>query len=731
MNMVKIRTMIISLCIVGLLINVVYFGFFDNTSNDVGEGGKDGNEVRDDPAGGPDQQGDSSSVNLELNTAREITVGAVTHTVTITAISGDTVTLIIESDPVELTATLNIPENVDTDNDDIYDLQVLITAISGSTVTLTMTTILIPKDDKVIEDYVVHQPPLHIGDEYRYDFTIFAELYNENTSSGEYERYALNGNGQWDFGVYGPVDAESGFGEIYQTVLERKQADGSFTVSIDSPDIGKVSVAGTFSADRSEYFELEEGTLIKVVNEGEMGVDQLPQAEIPVPVQYKGYVRTYPDPEEEVQPSIEDLIYKDKDITLGDEGSIYYEGSGMEGEDAAGYYNWTAEEMENVAGFPSMRVNITRRIWGFLDFTETVWLSSNTPYPTRTFIRTNTSWSKGNDTGWIIIEQDRILSSGHERGSSPIPWVNSAASFADKHPLGEFQEWDMIPRGGYKFDNTEITDPKNPDLAVQMAPDAALEYLLEESPGLSDFNSEFPGSLAIAGTYNATLSTLDPQNTAGSHYWNITLADYMSQKELEPYYEDYSEYEKEHEDDEDVEEKDGKRAEEDTGDKEKFDWPEHIYTARVAKNITKNINPLNPYSAEVEMDKDYGRNDGWTEKKRTDLDELGCTLSGAVDIVAADEMAGTELFDRNGNLDMRDQEISISKGATTADMPGVQIVQQITGIVMPSANYGWIFWKGSVYEQGDMFSAAVDVETGRQVYVMKISGTALIGLFGK
>jgi len=727
--MVKIKTILISLCIVGLLINVAYFGFFGYTDNDDKESPEGGENGGNDPATDLDQQGDSTSIDLELNQADIISIGAVTHTVTVTDISGDTVTLIIESDPVEVTASLNSPENVDTDNDDIYDLRVLITAISGSTVTLTMTTILIPKDDTVIEDYVVHQPPLHIGDDYRYDFTIFAELYNENTSSGEYERYALNGNGQWDFGVYGPVDAESGFGEIYQTVLERKEADGSFTISIDSPDMGKVSVAGTFSADRSEYFELDGGTLIKVVNQGEMGVDQLPQAEIPVPVQYEGYVRTYPDPVEEVQPSIEDLIFKDKDITLGDEGSIYYEGSGMEGEDAAGYYNWSAEEMENVAGFPSMRVNITRKIWGFLDFTETVWLSSNTPYPTRTFIRTNTSWQKGNDTGWIIIEQDRILTSGYQRGSEPVPWKNSAASFADKHPSGEFLKWDMVPKGGYKFDNTELSDPKNPDLSVQMAPEVALEYLIQESPGMTDFDGEFPGSLAIKATYNATLSTLDPQNTAGSHYWNFTIADYMSENELQPYYEAYEEYEKEHED-EDRDGKDGKRAEEDE-DEEGFDWPEHIYSARAAKNITKNINPLNPYSAEVEMDKDYGRRDGWTEKRRSDLDAYGCTLSGAVDIVAADEMAGTELFDRNGELDMRDQEISITRGATTANMPGMQIIQQITGIVMPSANFGWIFWKGSVYEQGDMFSAAVDVETGRQVYVMKISGTALMGLFGK
>ncbi len=719
--MSKIKTLLIIICIASLLINVVYFGIFDNVWEKEEELNNDDDDEK--PGSGPSnndpiQQGESTSEGIKVGETEEMVVGAVTHSVTVTGIDGDTVTLIIESDPVEVTATLDIPEYVDTDKDEIYDIQVLVTDISGTTVKLTLTSILVPINNTGNEVISVRQPSLHMGDDFRYDFSVFAELYAENKTSGEYERYTITGNGQWDFKVYGPVDAESGYGEIHSCVQERMVADGALTVVVDTPDTGKVSVDGSFSADRSEYSELKSRTLIKAVNQGEMAIDQLPRATVPVPIQYEGYVRTYPDPTEEVQPTLEDQIYEDKDITVGDEGSVYYEGPYEEAV-SQGYYNWTAEQMENIAGIPSLKINITRQYWGFLDFIQTVWISSKTPYPTRTFLRTNTTWDEENEKGWIIIEQDRTLTSGYSRGSDPIPWEDTEATFQDTHPDGEFLKWDKIPKGGYKFDNTELEDPINTEFAVHMSPEDALDFMIRNSTGMGEFTDEFSNTLVTEATYWANLSNLDPQNNAGSHYWNITLADYMSWDELEPIFEDYEEWEEEHEGEE----------WEDIPEEERFHWPEHLYAARVAKNITKSINPLDPYSAEIEIDKDYTREEGWSWIKRSELDDEGCTLSGAVDIVAGDDMASTELFDRSGDLDMNDLGIVVAKGATSSQLPAAQVLQQITGIVMPSANYGWIFWKGSAWEQGDMFSAAVDVETGRMVYITKISGTALMGMF--
>ncbi len=716
--MSKIKTLIIIICIASLLVNVVYFGLFENVWEKDGELQDDDDDDKPGPGPGdndPIQQGDSTSEGIKLGETEEMVVGAVTHSVTITDIEGDEVTLIIESDPVEVTATLDIPEYVDTDKDDIYDIQVLITEISGTTVKLTLTSILLPINNTGDEELSVRQPPLHIGDDYRYDFTVFAELYSENKSSGEYERYTITGDGQWDFKVYGPVNAESGYGKIHSCVQERMVADGALTVIVDTTDSGKVTVDGSFSADRSEYTELAGGIQIKAVNSGTMSVDQLPRATVPVPIEYEGYVRTYSDPEEETLPTLEDQIYKDRALSVGDNGSVYYQGN-YDGALDQGFYNWSAEDMENVEGIPSLRVNITRKYWGFLDYTQTIWLSSKTPYPTRTFLRTNTSWDSENHTGWIIIEQDRVLTSGYSRGSSPISWENSVGEFLERHPQGEYEDWDMIPKGGYMFENADLDEATNPDQSIQIAPDTALEYMVENSSAMGDFARQFPTSFVTKATYNATLSALDPQKTAGSHYWNITLSDYMSEKELEPYYEDYGEWQKENE---------GK----DKDEVEDFQWPEHIYSARMAKNITKSINPLNPYSSVYEIDKDYGKLEGWARMKRSEMDDEGITLSGAVDIVSGDEMAGDELFDRNGDLDLSDSSITIARGVESSQLPAAQVLQQITGIVVPSARFGWIFWKGSAWEQGDMFSVAIDVETGRMVYVTKISGTALMGLF--
>jgi hypothetical protein len=62
--------------------------------------------------------------------------------------------------------------------------------------------------------------------------------------------------------------------------------------------------------------------------------------------------------------------------------------------------------------------------------------------------------------------------------------------------------------------------------------------------------------------------------------------------------------------------------------------------------------------------------------------------------------------------------------------PGLTMVETLTGMTFPSIDYAWTVQTQTVYEQGHTFGAAVDVETGQLAYVMEISGTALLGLFG-
>ena len=104
-------------------------------------------------------------------------------------------------------------------------------------------------------------------------------------------------------------------------------------------------------------------------------------------------------------------------------------------------------------------------------------------------------------------------------------------------------------------------------------------------------------------------------------------------------------------------------------------------------------------------------------------------MTGAIDIIKSDSMVEDRLFDRHGNLKTEDLFIYIGEGATTAQMPGAEIVQLITGIRMPEARYAWHFQQGSLYASGNAFAAGVDISTGRLVYVVSITGNQIMGLF--
>ena len=104
-------------------------------------------------------------------------------------------------------------------------------------------------------------------------------------------------------------------------------------------------------------------------------------------------------------------------------------------------------------------------------------------------------------------------------------------------------------------------------------------------------------------------------------------------------------------------------------------------------------------------------------------------MTGMVDIFKADSEVEDKAFDFSGKLDLRDTEVVLVAGAVTDSFAGVDIAQTITGLTVPTAKYAWGIQKGTVFEGGDTFSAGVDIETGRLVYVMEISGTELLGIF--
>ncbi len=686
----SMKKILVIICISALVINA-YFAYFENYRP------KENDETQNDHVDVPTEN------QFKLKEEKSVTIGDITHEITVLSIDGNSVLIRIESDPKEVYLTKDYPEMVDTNDDGYYDVELKIVDIDieKGIVDIEIKSINVEIGGKEDIKFSVEIPEKKLDDKYRYDFTLFAQIYWENKTSGNYSKYTLNGNGQWDNEVNGPVTAESGFGDNHQSLLERQKLDGSFTVSLDSSDTGKVSVAGTFNADNKVYKELVEGRVIKSMNHGELAVDQLPKATVPVPIHYNADLRYYPEPYEDQMKTLDEEVYEGENITEDDEGSFLFEGSS---EWSGGYYNWTAEDVENIAGLQSLRINITSKFFNWLDFKRVVWISNEISYPTKEYLRTNQSYEDNKTAFWIILEQERILQKGYTRGTADIPWENGIAEFPDLHPKGEYEEWGKVPQGGHMFEPAEPAER-----TVQMAPEEALDFAMENSVGLDSFLKMYPNAYVTNAKYNASLEDTDLQQKAGSHKWNLTLGDYLSDEEAREYWEK----EENHDDDE-----------------ENDIWPERRYNLRVARNVTKKVNPRDPYSTTTEIEKDLGNRRRYSNFKRSELASNGITVSGVVDILRDDEDANDEFFNiLTGDLEVKDLTIHLGEGETSSDQPGFEIIQLITGITMPHSKYAWHFQKASVYETGDTFIVGVDVETGRLIYVTKVSGNQIMGLF--
>ena len=689
------KSFLLTLCIAAILINAA-FVIIDHRPDNKDEEGS---------GGGGDDDVEPEENEFSLGVEKAIEIDGATHTITVLSIDENNVRIRIESDPLEVILSLGIPEYVNTNDDEYYDLELNVTDIDEEDVIMEYRPIYIRIGGVEDIPFWVEMPERKFGDDYRYDFTLFAQMYWEDYTTGNYSKYTIVGNGQWDEETLGPSTAESGYSDQHDVAIYRRNLDGSFTLSLDSHETDKISVGGTFSADSKDYLEFEERKVIKSLNHGELNVDKLPKASVPVPIHYVADLRYYPDPYEERMPTLDEEVYEGKNISEGDTGSFLFEGSS---EYSGGYYNWTAEDVEKIGDYPSLRLNITTKVWNFFDFKKLVWLSKEAPFPTKEFIRTNSSYEDENGTFWMIIETERTLVGNPTRGSKEIPWKErGSAVFPDYHPEGEYLNWGKTPKGGYMFDMEE-GDVVNGELPVHMSPEYALDFALGNSEDLADFMKDNPGAYVTNAVYNATLQDADPQQNAGSHYWNLTLQDWIQ----------YDRWDNDEED-------------KDENESEERRWPEHRYGLRVAKNITRNINPLfDPYSAEIEVDKDYGQRAGWANFERSEIEKMGLTLSGAVDILKSDDDASSEFFDRSDELDLKeDLRIGFGEGATSEDLPGAEIIQLVTGITMPHSKFVWYFQKGTVYQSGDTFTVGMDVETGRIVYVMQVSGNQIMGLF--
>ena len=109
----------------------------------------------------------------------------------------------------------------------------------------------------------------------------------------------------------------------------------------------------------------------------------------------------------------------------------------------------------------------------------------------------------------------------------------------------------------------------------------------------------------------------------------------------------------------------------------------------------------------------------------------GVTLASSEQIMRLNSRVASSIVNsRTGDIDWEESTYFLGAAGMGSGTPGLSMVQTLTGLTFPSVDFAWGVQSQTVYESGHTFGAAVDVETGQLVYVMDISGTALLAIFG-
>ena len=85
-------------------------------------------------------------------------------------------------------------------------------------------------------DFTVQVPDRKLQDVVLYDLHLFAQLYSENRSSGEWERFTLNAYGTFTNTLPDPVTAEDGYGSEHLTLRITEESRAQVTILVEESD---------------------------------------------------------------------------------------------------------------------------------------------------------------------------------------------------------------------------------------------------------------------------------------------------------------------------------------------------------------------------------------------------------------------------------------------------------------------------------------------------------------
>ena len=564
--------------------------------------------------------------------------------------------------------------------------------------------------DGDLGDLTVKVPPFRLYDLITYDYHVFAELYGKNLSSGQWEDYTLIIDGQLRRSYSGIVEARDGFWVPHQCVEYDTDTTAVFTLWVNGSDAQPLSIGGNLEAKRKEYLEINSRQPIDALTEAKLGIDRLPKYN--VPLNFQGWIEAYPDPNKKLDETVDGRIFAGgQTVRKGDNGTFditqYYEDYGFY---MGTRYNWSAEAVQKISNLKAVRINITADLFGaesgqsaesWFTFNETVWVSNDCPFPVKRYSQ-NELYSEDQDrynnthiSKTVLEISNTLTKNGYTRGTADIPWGNpDSADFSSRHPKGEFFGWQYTPGDGSGIGGSSF----------QFGVDGAVNEALKNSTGLQDFVNRYnrPGRNCIADwtSYNFTPDASDINGKAGVYRWNISFSVYPDQNE--------------------------QKTAHDTNQ-----W-NFRYSVVVVDNVTKEIDRLRTvYRDRIYIEHDWGVGRNYGSFNREKLASEGVTLASSEQIMMLNEKVKSSVTNsRTGQIDWKESTYILGAAGMGSATPGLSMIQTLTGMTFPSVDYAWAVQTQTVYESGHTFGAAVDVETGQLVYVMDISGTALLGLFG-
>ena len=542
------------------------------------------------------------------------------------------------------------------------------------------------KDDDIvtIDAISVTVPPVRNGDILLYDYEFLAEIYDMNTTSGNWSLIKLEANGQLLEQLNGPLNQRDGYMVSHESWQLHTELSLTVKITIEEHQKGEdnepLIVNGRIQVDRDRFATMKGDVPILTSVDGLLAVDEVSGIEIPISnLEFEVSNKGYPDPHLEVDRSLEEQLYGDGNkLTEGDNGT---HGETDPVWNYTQYYNWSIDRSERVRGYDCARLNISLDFFGEIQLDKLIWLSSNVPRPVRIMYYSYTGWTEENSTGYILLSTSQTLNkNGYTRGSAPIP-INRQAreTFVTRAPAGDFRGWEYSPQDG-------STSASSFDLGLQ----EAVELSFAESSGLQDWHRTHPSPLVQEASYWANQTDIRTME----YTWNITFAD-------------------------------------EAGDFE--NWEEWYATNGYQVNVTKRVTTRVIGGDEVEtfIASERGPWYGYLPVAENDMADELLTLASSEDIWASVQQVAAEAYSGFGQdeVDFTDAWYSYSTGGLdVAGGFGLDLLDTLAGITIPNAKVSYVMQLGSVWEGAATTAVAVDAESGRMVYITQVNGPQALSL---